>query len=102
MPGKQAHCVQPRQKFVLWHTRWSVGGHTGAGTDRQIGRLALRAAADAVSVASDVAKKTIVLSAPIMRLRMVMAPLPVSNDGRHVATKWTTRGDHLCDCRMCQ
>ena len=45
-------------------------------TDRQIGRLALRAAADAVSVASDVAKKTIVLSAPIMRLRMVMAPLP--------------------------
>src|SRR5437870_610219 len=44
MPGKQAHCVQPRQGFVLWHTRWSVGGHTGAGTDRQIGRLALRAA----------------------------------------------------------
>src|SRR2546425_12259943 len=36
--------MQPRQGFVLWHTRWSVGGHTGAGTDRQIGRLALRAA----------------------------------------------------------
>src|SRR5712691_9758551 len=36
--------MQPRQGFVLSHTRWSVGGHTGAGTDRQIGLLALRAA----------------------------------------------------------